>query len=136
VYVCSPLRKGWAVRLWWAGCYNHRKDGWRRRKELEHVTGECGRTVELTVTAEPPLLLHLTSWSSKVDEVEDGEEKIRTAPPPRNLPAQTRTCVATVTSQHAEGTSMPPDPGLGRGDRGRRQPDLSRGGTGLSSDNL
>jgi hypothetical protein len=21
VYVCSPLRKGWAVRLWWAGCY-------------------------------------------------------------------------------------------------------------------
>jgi hypothetical protein len=21
VYVCSPLRKGWAMRLWWAGCY-------------------------------------------------------------------------------------------------------------------
>jgi transposase InsO family protein len=21
VYVCSPLQKGWAVRLWWAGCY-------------------------------------------------------------------------------------------------------------------
>jgi hypothetical protein len=21
VYACSPLRKGWAVRLWWAGCY-------------------------------------------------------------------------------------------------------------------
>jgi hypothetical protein len=24
VYVCSPLRKGWAVRLWWAGCYKGR----------------------------------------------------------------------------------------------------------------
>jgi hypothetical protein len=25
VYVCSPLRKGWAVRLWWAGCYNDKE---------------------------------------------------------------------------------------------------------------
>jgi hypothetical protein len=28
VYACSPLRKGWAVRLWWAGCYIENGDSW------------------------------------------------------------------------------------------------------------
>jgi hypothetical protein len=23
VYVCWPLQKGWAVRLWWVGCYTN-----------------------------------------------------------------------------------------------------------------
>jgi hypothetical protein len=53
VYVCSPLRKGWAVRLWWTGCYIHSGQEAFVRKAKESPVAEAlvVSTADVTSTA-------------------------------------------------------------------------------------